>query len=320
MAAYQRMFQHTTSSVESPAKIFAKLKSKVDREASCGKDGVYTCKDLLGKVKEKHGAEFKSPRKRTDRNWITDELNENDCEARALTISPMASPQTKFGYCHPDWSSKPAEDALCVGERGHGCTPRKGGFLESTVKSQPFYIASRTESLTEAPQLRDGFDVIHRTQQQKIQEAENEWLVEEVRAPLTPSSSVFSPMRSKLRKRKLESWGLHNEPCPVGEPQAAKNTHSEDLVHLKGLSTRQLDTNQLESTRESMFPAPSLPAKTRKISPLSFSHKSFSCYLARCFRMELTDGSASNRQQCRRGQSSPAVPSQDVCLHEGEGE
>lgn len=318
MAAYQRIFQHTTSSVESPAKIFAKLKSKVDREASCGKDGVYTCKDLLGKVKEKHGAEFKSPRKRTDRNWITDELNENDYEARALTISPMSSPQTKFGYSHPDWSSKPAEDALCVGERGRGCTPRKGGFLESTVKSQPFYIASRTQSLTEAPQLRDGFDVFHRTQQQKIQEAENEWMLEEVRAPLTPSSSGFSPTRSKLRKRKLEPWGLHNEPCPLGEPQAARNTHGEDLVHLNGFSTRQLDTNQL--ARESMFPAPSLPAKTRKISPLFFSRKSFSCYVARYFRMELTDGSASNRQQCRRGQSSPAVPSQDVCLHEGEGE
>lgn len=318
MAVYQRILEHTTSRVESPAKVFAKLKSKVDREASCGVHGVCTRKDLMGKVKEKHGAEFKSPRKRTDRNWITDEPNENVCEARALTISPMSSPQRNFGYSHPDWSNKPAEDALCVGERGHGCTPRKAGLLESTVDSQPFYIASKTQGLTEAPQLRDSFDVIHRTQQQRIQAAENELMLEEVHAPLTPSSSAFSPMRSKLRKRKLESWGLHKEPCPLGELQTPKNSHSEDLVHLKGFSTRRFDKNQLAP--ESMVLAPSFPAKTRKISPVFFSCKSFNCYLVRYFRMELTDGSASSRQQCCRGQSSPTVPSQDVCLHEGEGE
>lgn len=261
MAAYHHILQHTTSRVESPAKIFAKLKSKVDREASCGKDGVYPRQDLLGKVKEKHGAEFQSPRKRTHRNWITDENSENVCEARALTISPLSSPQANS---HPDWGGKPAEDALCVGERGRGCTPRKGGFLESSLRSQPIYTASRTRGLAEAPQPRDGFDVIHRTQQQqqqKIQAAENESMLGEVRAPPMPPSSVFSPMRSKLRKRKLESWGLHTEPCPLGELQTPIDTHSEDLAHLKGFSTRRC-------ARESVSPAPSFPAKTRKISPL----------------------------------------------------
>lgn len=295
MATYQNIFQQTSSRAESPAKVFAKLKSKVGREASCGKDGVYTRKDLLGKVKEKHGAEFMSPRKRTNPHWTPDELDENRgfgfvCEAQALTISPMSSPQRNFGYSHEDWSSKLAEDA--VGERRHGCTPRKGGFLESSVRSQPFHIASRTQSLAEAAQVRDGFDVIHRTQQQKIQAAENEFL-QEVRVPLTASPSVFSPMRSKLRKRTLQSSGLHNESSPLAELQT-----------FKGLPTRRFDKSQ------TMF-----PAQTRKISSLLWLH----ILQLLIISIELTGGSDSNRRQRRRGQSSPDVSSQDVCLHEGEG-
>lgn len=308
MAAYQHIFQQTTSRAESPAKVFAKLKSKVDREASCGKEGVYTRKDLLGKVKEKHGAEFMSPRKKIDTYWTTDELDEKRgfgvvCEAQALTISPMSSPQSDFGYSHEDGSSELAEDALSVGERRHGCTPRKGGLLESTVRSQPFHAASRTKSLTEAPQVRDGFDVIHRTQQQKIQAAENEFL-QELRTPLTASSSVFSPMRNKLRKRTSQSSGLHNEPCRFDERQTLKNNHNEDLIQVKRQPTRRFDKNQII-----------LPAQTRKISSLLLLQILQLFFI----RIELTDDSDSNRWQCHQRQSSTDVSSQDVCLHEREG-
>lgn len=330
MAVYQRVLQHTASRVESPAKVFAKLKSKVDREASCGKDGIYSCKDLLGKVKEKLGADFKSLRKSTECNWISDEFNENGgygsvCEARPLTISPMSSPQRHFGYSRADRSGKLAEDALSVDERGRGCTPRKGRFLDSTAKPQPFSPANRTQSLTEPLLVRDAFDVIHRTQRQRIQEAENEFMLEEVRPPPMPSSCVFSPMRSKLRKRKLESRGLHNtnsktrqvdcEPCPLWELQSPRNTRGTDPVHLRGFPARQLDKNQL--AHEPVFPAAGFPAKTRKRTP----HFAFSqIFLLLFIRMELTDDSAFNRKQRGRGQSSPDVSSQDVCLHEGEGE
>lgn len=259
MAAYQNICHQTTSRTESPAKVFAKLKSKVDRDASSGKDeGVYTRNDLLGKVKGKPAAEFMSPRKRTEPYWTSDELDENRGfgfvgEAQALTISPMSSPRSDFGSSRedPDWSSELAEeDALSK----HGCTPRKGGFLESTVRSQPFQMASRIQSLTEAPQVRDSFDVIRRTQQQKIQAAENE-----VRSPLTAPSSVFSPMRSRLRQRTLQPSGLHNEPSPCVEAQTFKNTHKEDLIHTKRLPSRRFDKNQ------TMF-----PAQTRKIASLLF--------------------------------------------------
>lgn len=252
MAAYQHIFPQTTSRAESPAKVFAKLKSKVDREASCGKDGVYTRKDRVGKVKEKPGAEFKSPRKRTDRDWSTDELDESRglgfvCEA--LTISPMSSPQGNFGYSCEGWSSNLAEDA--VGERRY-----EGGFPESTVGSQTFDIANRTQSPTEAPQVRGGFDAIHR-----IQAAESDF-VREGKPPPTASPSVFSPMRSKLRKRKSPSSGLHSEPCPFGV--LSLQTLDKDLSHLKGLHTSRFDKNQTM-----------LPAQTRKSF---FCSKFLGCY------------------------------------------
>lgn len=244
MAAFQHIFPQTTSRAESPAKVFAKLKSKVNREASREKDGVHTRRDLLGKLQAKHGAEFMSPRKRTD------ELEENRgfgfvCEARALTISPMPSPQRNFGYSREGWSRKLAEDV--VGEGRCGYTPMKGGCLESTVGSQPFDIASRSLSPTEAAQVRDGFGVIHRAQ--KVQAAGNQF-IQELQSPLTDPPSVFSPMRSKLRKRKSPSSGLHVESCPgVLSRQAFHNTLEKSLDHLKGL-----DMNQIK-----------LPARTRKI-------------------------------------------------------
>lgn len=213
MAAYQTIFQQTTSRTESPAKVFAKLKSKVDRESS---GGVYTRRDLLGKVKEKHGGEFMSSRKRAN-HWTLDEPDENcglGFVCKAVTISPMSSPQKTFGFSHEDWSSKPAEDVLSVGERI--CTPRKGSFLESSARS-----ASKTQNLTEAPRVRDGFGVMIRTPQQKIQAADKE------------TRSVFSPMRSKLRKRMMQTSLLHDESCPLGE-----------LPNFKGSPTRRLDKNQ----------------------------------------------------------------------------
>lgn len=277
MASYQHILQHTTSRFESPAKVFAKLKSKVNLKRN-GNDGVYTRKAPLGNVKEKHGAEFKSPRKRTDSTWIADELKENRgygsvSEAQPLTISPISSPQKAFGHTYSDRIIEPADDMPPLSERGHGCTPRKRGFLESRAVSQPLFMVNRKQVLTEPPQMRDldGFNVIHRTPA-KIQAGENEFVLEEDLAPPVSSSSMFSPMRNKLRKRKWEPWGLSNvssstvevasKPCVFGERQTPKNTCTEDLGNLKVFSAGLSEKNQF--THESMFPPPRSTVKTRK--------------------------------------------------------
>lgn len=308
MASYQHILQHTTSRFESPAKVFAKLKSKVHREGTCGNDGFYTRKVPLGNVKEKHRAEFKSPRKRTDSTWITDELKENRgygsvSEAQPLTISPISSPQKTFGYTYSDRIIEPADDIPLFSERGHGCTPRKGGFLESKAVPQPLFMVNRKQILTEPPQMRDldGFNVIHRTPV-KIQAGENEFVLEEDHAPPVSSSSMFSPMRKKLRKRKLEPCGLNNvssstvevasKSCAFSERQTPKNTCSEDLGNLKGFSAGRSEKNQF--THESMFPPSRSTVKTRKNFLLLFFYvKSFSLLIF--LKRKLTDASVLNR-------------------------
>lgn len=277
MASYQYLSQHTNPRFESPAKVFAKLKSKVQREGMYANGGLYTGKE--------HGAEFKSPRKRTESPWMTDELRENQAfgspsEAHALTISPISSPQKTFG----NTSSYPAEEEppSPAAERGHGCTPRKGASLESTALSQTLFSVSRKQIHTEAPQIRElsGFNVTCRTPV-KVQPVENDCMLE--KELLMSPASLFSPMRQRLRKRKLEPWGLSNvkrhaeevssdvislpqkrKPyCVFSEGETLNNTHMEDLVNVRGFSAGRSEIHPF--TREPVFQSPRSFAKKREI-------------------------------------------------------
>lgn len=286
MASYQYLL-HTNPRFESPAKVFAKLKSKVQREETCANGGIYTSKDPMCIVQEKHGAEFTSPRKRTESVWMTDELRENQrfgsCnEAQALTISPISSPQKTFKNSYSDACSKPAEEMPPVAGRGQECTPRKGPFLESTVVSQPLISVNRKQSHTEAPQIRDfdSFKVTSRTPV-KIQSVENDCMLEG--EPLMSSASLFSPMRQRLRKRKLEPWEFNNvnsrteevssevisQPqgretyCAFSEGETLNNTCTEDLVNVRGFSAGRSEMHQF--TREPVFLPPRSTAKKREI-------------------------------------------------------
>lgn len=285
MASYQHLLQHTPPHFESPAKVFAKLKSKVQREGTCANDGIYTRKDPMCNVKEKHGAEFKSPRKRSESTWMTGELKENQRfgsgnEAQALTISPISSPQKTFGYLYSDRSRKPAQAMPPVTERGHGCTPRKGAFLESKAVSQPLFLVNSKQIYKESPQVRvlDGFNVNSRTPV-KIQSVENDCMLDKERAPLMSSASMFTPMR----KRKWEQWEFSNfnsstkgvsgevisQPqekktsCAFSEGETHNNTCMEDLVHARGFPAGPSEMNHF--THEPMFTPRRSTAMKRKI-------------------------------------------------------
>lgn len=316
MASYQHLLQHTTPQFESPAKVFAKLKSKVQREGTCANDGIYTRKDPMCNVKEKHGAEFKSPRKRPESPWMTGELKENQRfssgnEAQALTISPISSPQKAFGYLYSDRSRKPSQAMPAATERGHGCTPTTGTFLES----------NRKQIYKESPQVRvlDGFNVTSRTPV-KIQSVENDCMLEKERAPLMSSASMFTPMRKKLRKRKWEPWGFSNvssstkgvssevisQPqekktsCAFSEGETHNNTCMEDLVHVRGFPAGPSEMNHF--THEPMFTPRRSTAVKRKILLLFFLCVCVKLFYASSFRgKKLTDASVSNRLQCSFG-------------------
>lgn len=278
MASYQYLL-HTNPRFESPAKVFAKLKSKVQLEKVCANGGIYTSKDPMCIVQEKHGAEFKSPRKRTGSVWMTDELKENQrfgsCnEARAMAISPTSSSQKTFKNSYSGTCSKPAEEMPPVAERGRECTPGKGAC---PVVFQPLFSVNRKQIHTEAPQIRDlnGFNVTSRTPV-KIQSVENDCMLED--EPLMSSSSLFSPMRQRLRKRKLEPLGFNNVNSrtevsseAISQPQRRKThcafsegeTCTEDLANVRGFSAGRSEMHQF--IREPVFLPPRSTAKKREI-------------------------------------------------------
>ncbi|XP_075963616.1 mis18-binding protein 1 [Anarhichas minor] len=273
MASFHHLLQHTTPRFESPAKVFAMLKSKVKREAIHAKEETFTDSDPLCSVRDKHGSVFKSPRTRADSTWMTDELKKNQRsgsyrnEVQALTLSPISSLEKTF--VHPDSISKHVKEKPPMTETGHGCTPRKRAFLESTALSHPSSLVNRKQIHT--PQIRDsgGFKVISRTPVDS--DFESSVFVEGC-APLDPRMSrafMFSPMRKRL-KRKCEPQEFNrvtsgtkevsNE--PRSQPQERKtsrafsgdnNTCTEGLGNVRGLSAAS-EANQF--LHEPVFPSP----------------------------------------------------------------
>lgn len=273
MASYKNLLQHANSRLESPAKVFAKLKYNVSRQKMCEDDGIYTSKDPLSIAKDKHGTEFKSPRKRKGSNRTTDELNENQnlgsgIEAKALTISPISSPQKSCRNFYSENRGKSAEE-LPPFERGHGCIPKMATFRESAPLSQTLFLMNRKNIYTEEKGDADGFNVTNRTPLKHLFVGNN--CTSEKDSALMSSVSLFSPMRT----RKGEPWefdkvssstkevsgGLpraQKTPCAFSEGETQNNTFIEE----RGFPTGQLEMNQL--TREPTFSPPKSAAKKCK--------------------------------------------------------
>ncbi|XP_029317306.1 mis18-binding protein 1 isoform X2 [Cottoperca gobio] len=286
MASYQHILQHTKARFESPAKVFAKLKSKVQREEICANEWTYTGKEPLRSVREKHGGVFKSPRKRSESTWLTEDFKKIQRsgsyrnEAQALTLSPISSPQKTFVYTSSDISSKRVEQVPPVTEIGYGCTPKKGAFLESTA------LINKQQIHTEAPQIRDsaGFRVSSRTPV-KIQQVENDYessVFEEGCAPLhklMPPPYMVSPRRKRLKKSKWESQEFNKVSSStregsnesISQPQQERKTSSafsednstymEDLDNVRGFSADISEINQFSCQPMFLTPQHSIKLK-----------------------------------------------------------
>ncbi|XP_070777082.1 mis18-binding protein 1 [Enoplosus armatus] len=353
MASFHHFLQHTKPRFESPAKVFAKLKSKVQREEMCAQEGTFTVNGPLCSVRDKHGSGFKSPRKRAESTWMTDEVKENQRvgsyrnEAQALTLSPISSPQKTFGYSYSDISSRFVEEMPPLTDTGRGCSPRKRAFLESTAVSRPFSLVNRTQILTEPPRIGDldGFKVTSRTPV-KIQPVEEDCLrgvFEEECAPLNKLMSpayVFSPMKKRLRKRK---WELHENKVSsstkevsnevrktssaFSEDDTHNNTRMEDVGGLRGFPADRSEMNQF--THEPTFP-PSRSTLTKRCyvnverNPLMSPAKMFAYMKEReskTEQQEVHKVSSSTRDLFDRGhfhQSGDMTPS--TVHHRGEME
>lgn len=342
MASYHNLLQPTKQQFESPAKVFAKLKSKVQREAMCGKEGVFP--DPPCYIRDEHGADFNSPRKRAD-IWMDGELKENyRCgsyrdEVQAVTISPISSPQKTVGYrgSFSDTGRKHVDQMTSVTETGHsfisrhGHTLTKRAFLESTAVSSPISKVNREQILKEATQIRglDGFRV-NRT---PVKNDCVRSVFEEECAPqdkLTSPATMYSPMRKRLRKRKLDQ-GLSKVSVGTKEINAEVGSHShqrkpspvlrdhdthddssmENLCGVRGFTPGRSQMNQF--THELMLASPRSIAEKREMSLLLFIGGTQT-------KKYGTDAFAVlNRFQCHYGKTSSDVSGQDVSFYEGEG-
>ncbi|KAM6912254.1 mis18-binding protein 1 [Xenentodon cancila] len=239
MASYS-LLQNSNPRFESPAKVFAKLKSKVQKEAMLSKSGGFT-----GKVvnhEEKVGADFQCHSKTGTRIWTSVPKENHRCfgrEAEALTLSPMSSPAKTFDYSCSNTSIKPLEEASYVTETVRGCTRRLGAFLESTAVSQSPCMFDGDATNKGSPRIRDsdGFRGPIRTPQKPAENRRRD--VSDTCAAASKHrlpASVFSPMKNRLRKRKWEQQGFNNVTAVNDEhlspPQERRtSTFIDDYTH-----------------------------------------------------------------------------------------
>ncbi|KAL3049217.1 hypothetical protein OYC64_008649 [Pagothenia borchgrevinki] len=248
MASYQHISKHTNPQFESPARVFAKLKSKVREENPSANQWTFPGKEPLSGIREKHGGVFKSPRKRSESTWMTEQFKENKRsssyrdEAQALTLSPILSPQKGFGYWFSDINSERVEE---VPLGGHGCTPRKRAFLESTA------LSIRPPIHTEPAQIRDsaGFHGFSRTSV-KRQPLEHDFVNSvfgEGYPPVDkrmPPPFMLSPTINRLRKRTWEPQEFDKVSSCRKVSNESHPQPGEDVGNVRGFSADQSEMDQ----------------------------------------------------------------------------
>ncbi|CAG5866452.1 unnamed protein product [Menidia menidia] len=223
MAAYD-LSRRANPSFQSPAKVFAKMKSKVQKEATCGKEVFIASKDPLCEVRGKQEAA-----KRAANIWTHTELKENRRldsyadEAQALTLSPISSPRKTFDYTCSDISSKPLDVTSPGGESMCGGTPGGRAVLQSTAVDHPLCLVSRDQTRVVDP---GGFHVSSRTPVnlpplQNYRKDDSEFALLNKHKPLV--ASVHTPMRNRLRKRKWEQQEVRR---PSGHTPGSKEDQS----------------------------------------------------------------------------------------------
>ncbi|XP_029901075.1 mis18-binding protein 1 [Myripristis murdjan] len=171
---HRHPLQQNKSQVESPAKVFAKLKSKVQTGAMCGNEGFQVERDIPFRAKEMGRAEFNSPRKIREDTWTADMPKENQRfnfanEAEALTLSPTQSPRKTLS-CALSGSKtlqgmSPVKDVGIFLKPRNGHTQPKRRVLEPAAGFHPHSLVNTKPIQRPSPLIRDLDDckMTHRT-------------------------------------------------------------------------------------------------------------------------------------------------------------
>lgn len=230
MASFQHLGKHSNPQFQSPAKVFARLKSKVQREGLSANDGIVTRNEPPGNVKGHYGAEFMSPRKTTKSSRMESDLMDSRGfgsrdEAKPLTISPIPSPRKNFGRWH--LPSILAEDKPLDSGGGREHASRQAAFLESTALPQAQFLVNRKQIHEESAGIRDvaGFNASNKT---PVKSVANDSMFRIERTLQLSPSSVFSPIKNRLRKRKFEPWDFSSISSSTKIDSDARSQPQED--------------------------------------------------------------------------------------------
>lgn len=301
MPFYRHLGKQPNPHFQSPAKVFARLKSKVQQEEVRADNGVAPRNHSPCSVDGNYGGQFRSPRKTANGARMEGDLPDSRGfgyrdEAKALTISPIPSSQKNFGC----WNlrSSLAKDKPLVPGRGREYKPSQGAFLQSASLPQAQFLDNRKQVHEESPRFRDA------------------------------ASGVFSPIKSRLRKRKCEPWEFsdirsstkihndsqspQNENIPSADSRGEDCVVMEDLVHGAGFSAGRPDMSD--------FPQrPIIPLRTQRgKTDLFFNRKIYNFSEPRGKVLTAAGFFFLIRLQCFIGEMS-SVSSQNICFHEEEG-
>lgn len=277
MSSYQNLFQDRLPRIESPAKIFAKLKSRVQKEAAqCSR--------------ERYGGELISPRRRLDVQPQTlspistyvlpDPIQEHGRfgfyhgDVQPQTLSPISTPQksSRFQCGEPD-------DTF-------GLNKSRPMFMSCNMASKRSFLESTAVTYSHRDHFRDpGGFISSREANQKVLSEENGrvWAVsghDRTRADeLQSPSKLVSPLKMRLRTRKCEQSNLsqiNNSTSDINsevlrQPRkriitiASSEDYTQDEEYLgdvRRFSAQQPQTRQ--SDREPMIPTPTIIPDKRK--------------------------------------------------------
>ncbi|XP_061651707.1 mis18-binding protein 1-like isoform X1 [Phyllopteryx taeniolatus] len=189
MASYQHVLKYADTRFQSPAKVFAMLKSKVQRG------------ERTTRAREEHATQIKPASRRPANVWESNESYPRFGEVEASTISPIKSPKQSLGYSYWDYSRQSVEVPHATNTR-HGFTSPRRPLMESTAVFPP-------RIRTDPRSTRDSGGP------RKKQIADKSFAFDEDFAAFDASASPpshCSPVKKKMRKRKVEELEM-NKVC-----------------------------------------------------------------------------------------------------------
>lgn len=204
MASYQHFVQCSDTRFQSPAKVFAMLKSRVQsgEQTTCG-------------VGEEYAVQMNPALRRTENIWEPNELHHRFGEVEASTISPLKSPKKSLGDAYSDYNREAMEFPHTT-NTVHRFRSPVTHLMESTAMFP-------RRVYTDPSSTRDPRQIVDRS----VDRFEKE--LSPIDACMPPVS-IFSPARKNSRKRKVEEQEMNTVCVRANVTSEIEDDNTENAV------------------------------------------------------------------------------------------